>query len=238
MMPLRLYAVHVVGVSNAGNFVMGALAMGLTAFLPTFVQGAMGLTAVLAGATLGVMSAFWTVGSLIVSRFLIHVPYRTVALMGSVLLVGGTVALIMLEPDRSIWWALIGGAVIGVGFGFINIVFVVMTQAAVGWKERGAATASNQFMRQLGASIGTAAFGAVFNLGLYARIPNAGDVVTQMMNPLTRSRISPFDVETYAGAIAASLHGIFIMLALLAVIVLLLAVALPAEVQAEEPTPA
>ena len=93
----------------------------------------------------------------------------------------------MLEPARSIWWALIGGAIIGVGFGFINIVFIVTTQAAVGWKQRGAATASNQFMRQLGAPIGTAAFGAVFNLGLYTRVPNAGDVVTRMMNPLTRS---------------------------------------------------
>ena len=114
---------------------------------------------------------------------------------------------------------MLGGAIIGVGFGFINIVFVVTTQAAVGWKERGAATASNQFMRQLGASIGTAAFGAVFNLGLYARVPNAGDVVTRMMNPLTRSGLSPLDVERYAAAIAASLHGIFIILALLGVIV-------------------
>ena len=32
---------------------MGALSMGITAFLPTFVQGSMGLSAVLAGATLG-----------------------------------------------------------------------------------------------------------------------------------------------------------------------------------------
>jgi EmrB/QacA subfamily drug resistance transporter len=238
MVPLRLYSHHVVGICNAGSFAIGAITMGLTAFLPTFVQGAMGLSAVLAGATLGVMSAFWTVGSLIVSRFLIHVQYRTIALMGGVLLVGGSVALIMLDPDRSIWWALIGGAVIGVGFGFINIVFVVMTQAAVGWKERGAATASTQFTRQLGASIGTAAFGAIFNLGLYARIPNAGDVVTHMMNPLTRSRLSPLDVETYAGAIAASLHGIFIMLALLSVILLLLTWTLPAELNTEEATPA
>lgn len=238
MIPIRLYSQHVVGIANAGNFAMGALSMGITAFLPTFVQGSMGLSAVLAGATLGVISAFWTVGSLIVSRFLIHVPYRTVAVIGSVLLVGGTVSLITLQPDRSIWWALVGGAVIGVGFGFINIVFVVMTQAAVGWKERGAATASNQFMRQLGASIGTAAFGAVFNLGLYARVPNAGDVVTQMMNPLTRSRLPPLDVETYSAAIAASLHGIFIMLALLGVIVLLMVTALPTEMHAEDATPA
>ena len=66
MMPVRLYSLHVVGVANAGNFAMGALSMGITAFLPTFVQGSMGFSAVLAGATLGVISAFWTVGSLIV----------------------------------------------------------------------------------------------------------------------------------------------------------------------------
>jgi len=60
MMPLRLFRIRVIGVANAANFAIGALAMGITAFLPTYVQGAMGLSAVLAGATLGATSAAWT----------------------------------------------------------------------------------------------------------------------------------------------------------------------------------
>jgi hypothetical protein len=185
-----------------------------------------------------VISAAWTLGSLIVSKLLGNNTYRTVATVGGALLVIGSGFLIALEPGASIWWALIGGALIGLGFGAVNIIFVVTTQAAVGWEQRGAATASNQFMRQLGASIGTAAFGAIFNLGLYARIPNAGSVVTRMMDPVKRSGLPPADVTLYAGAIAASLHGIFITLGVLGVVILLLAIALPANLNAHDATPA
>jgi Na+/melibiose symporter-like transporter len=217
---------------------MGALSIGITAFLPTYVQGAMGLSAVLAGSTLGITSAAWTVGSLIVSRLLHRVTYRAMASAGGVMLIVGSLFLITLEPDRSIWWALVGGTILGLGFGFINLVFVVTTQSAVPWQQRGAATASNQFMRQLGSSIGTAAFGAVFNLGLYARVPDAGDVITRMMDPRTRGSLPPAEIGSYAAAISGSLHGIFIILGLLGVVTLALARGLPAKLSANDPTPA
>ena len=238
MLPLKLYHVRIIAIANSANFVMGALSMGITAFLPTYVQGAMGLSAVLAGSTLGVTSAAWTVGSLLVSRIIHRVTYRSMATAGGAMLVLGSLFLITLEPDRSIWWALAGGTILGLGFGFANLVFVVTTQAAVGWQQRGAATASNQFMRQLGSSIGTAAFGAVFNLGLYARIANPGDVVTRMMDPRTRGSLPPADVANYAAAISGSLHGIFVILGLLGIITLALALRVPAKLNAADPMPA
>jgi EmrB/QacA subfamily drug resistance transporter len=237
MMPLRLFRVRVIGVANAANFAIGALAMGITAFLPTFVQGAMGLSAVLAGATLGATSAAWTVGALIASRSLAWMTFRATALSGGVMLVIGSTLLLMLTPASSIWLAIAGAAVIGTGFGFANLVFIVTTQAAVGWEQRGAVTASNLFMRQLGQAIGTAAFGAVFNLGLYTRIPDAGDIVTKMMDPGTRTLIPALDAQRYAAAIAASLHAIYLVAVVLAVIVLLLTLALPAKHRAGDPTP-
>ena len=229
MLPVRLYAVRIIAIANAGNFAMGALSMGITAFLPTYVQGSMGLSAVLAGATLGITSAAWTLGALIGSRLLAHATYRTTAVVGGALLVIGSAFLISLEPGRGIWWAFAGGALLGFGFGFVNLVFTLTTQSAVGWDQRGAATASNQFMRQLGASIGTATFGAVFNLGLDARIPDAGDAIVRMMDPLKRGTLSPLDVQNYAAAIAASLHGIYVILGLLGFVILLFALAIPAK---------
>jgi EmrB/QacA subfamily drug resistance transporter len=238
MIPLGLYRIRVIGIANAGNVTMGALSMGITAFLPTYVQGAMGLSAVLAGSSLGIVSASWTLGSFIVSRILGRASYRNMASAGGVMLIAGSLLFILLEPERPIWWVLVAGVLLGLGFGFVNLVFTVTTQSAVGWEQRGAATASNQFMRQLGASVGTAAFGAVFNLGLYARIPDAGDVVTRMMDPATRGDLPLVDAERYAAAIAGSLHGIFIMLGVLGFIVLLLALYLPAKHSASDPAPA
>jgi EmrB/QacA subfamily drug resistance transporter len=239
MLPVRLYVVRIIALANAANFAMGALSMGITAFLPTYVQGSMGLSAVMAGATLGVTSASWTVGALIGSRLLAHMTYRATAVAGAIMLVAGSAFLISLEPGRGISWALAGGTVLGLGFGFVNLVFTVTTQSAVGWEQRGAATASNQFMRQLGASVGTAAFGAVFNLGLYARVPDAGDVIARMMDPVKRGSLAPLDVQRYAAAIAASLHDIYVILGLLGVVVLIIALAVPAELSTTtDPAPA
>ncbi len=159
------------------------------------------------------------------------------ASLGGVLLVAGSALLIMLQPTSGILLAIAGAALIGAGFGYVNLVFVVTTQAAVGWQQRGAVTASNIFMRQLGQAIGTAAFGAVFNLGLYTRIPNAGDVVTHMMDPSTRGQLPALEVQHYAAAIAASLHGIYVIAAVLGATILSLTLALPAKHRADDPTP-
>jgi EmrB/QacA subfamily drug resistance transporter len=232
MLPLQLLRIRVIAVGNSANFAMGALAMGITAFLPTYVQGAMGLSAIAAGASLGVTSASWTVGALLGSRLLAFTTYRVTAIVGSCLLIAGTAFLIGLEPGSGIWWAIAGATLIGLGFGYINLVFIVTTQAAVGWEQRGAATASNLFMRQLGQAIGTAAFGAVFNLALYARVPDAGDVITRMMEPVKRAQLAASDVHHYAVAIASSLHGIYVILGILGVIVFGLTLLLPSNMRA------
>ena len=100
--------------------------------------------------------------------------------------------------------------------GFSNGTFLVCAQSAVGWNERGVATASNIFMRQIGQSIGTAAFGAVFNLGIYSRIPNASDTVTRLMNPALRRRLGTGETMRFVDAIARSLHDIYVIVALVA----------------------
>jgi EmrB/QacA subfamily drug resistance transporter len=237
MMPLRLFRIRVIGVANAGNFAIGAQAIGITAFLPVYVQGSMGLSAILAGSCLGLMSLNWTIGSLIAARMLGNTTFRATALAGGALLILGSAILMALGPT-GIWGALAGATLLGLGFGYVNLVFTVTTQSAVGWQQRGAITASNQFMRMLGSAIGTAAFGAVFNLGLYTRLSDAGEVVTHMMDPIKRSALSPADVERYASAMAASLHNIFVIIGALGVVVVFLAIQLPAELMAHDPAPA
>lgn len=238
MIPVRLYVVRIIGIANTGNFAIGAFSMGITAFLPTYVQGAMGLSALLAGTTLGITSASWTVGAVAGARLLVGMTYRAMAITGGTLLVVGSAFLITLSPDRSIWWPVAGGVILGFGFGFMNLVFTVTTQSAVGWDQRGAATASNQFMRQIGASVGTAVFGAIFNLGLYARVPDAGDVIARMMDPVKRGSLTALDVQRYAAAIAASLHNIYVVLGALGIVLFALALAFPARLTSAGAAPA
>ena len=64
MMPLGIYRIRVIAIANAGNVFVGAMVMGITAFMPTFVQGALGKSAVVAGSALGFFFVGWTCGSI------------------------------------------------------------------------------------------------------------------------------------------------------------------------------
>lgn len=239
ILPLELYRRPIIVVANSGNFAMGAMLMGVSAFLPTYVQGAMGMSAVVAGAVLGALMVAWVVGSFIGARMMLETSYRLTAVTGGIVTVAGSVVLALLTPERGMLWAGLGCALMGLGFGFVNGVFIIATQSSVGWEERGRATASNIFLRQLGQAIGTALFGAVFNLGIYARIPDAGDAVARMMIASTRAALPPLEAARDATAMAAALHPIFLILALAALALLACALALPPKLRPDNhPQPA
>src|SRR5699024_1478281 len=63
MMPLELWRDRLVAFANIATLTSGAIMIGLSSFLPTYVQGVMGRTAVVAGFTLTMMSVGWPIAS-------------------------------------------------------------------------------------------------------------------------------------------------------------------------------
>jgi EmrB/QacA subfamily drug resistance transporter len=237
MMPLFLYRIRVIKVANFGNFCIGAMIMGVSAFMPTYVQGAMGESAVVAGLVLGSMFIGWTPGSIIGAQLQLRTSYRFTAIAGSIPILIGSLLLVTLRSDSSIAHAAAGVIALGLGFGLVNSVFVIATQSAVGWDQRGAATSSNQFLRQIGQAIGSAAFGAIFNIGVYSRIPDAGNTVAALMDPVKRALLAPLDVARDAHAIALSLHDVYVILCCLAVVEFVLVLTLPSKARPPHATP-
>jgi EmrB/QacA subfamily drug resistance transporter len=231
MMPLFLYRIPVIAIANFGNFCMGAMLMGISAFMPTFVQGAMGRTTVVAGLVLGSIFVAWMFGSIGGAQLQLRTSYRFTAICGAVPLLIGAGLLATLRGDSSVAHAVAGVMFIGLGFGLINSVFVISTQSAVGWDQRGAATSSNIFLRQIGQALGTAAFGAIFNIGIYNSIPDAGNAVAALMDPVKRALLAPADVARHANAISVSLHYVFVILFGLAVLEFALVLALPSKMR-------
>jgi MFS family permease len=89
-----------------------------------------------------------------------------VLICGTLLLPIGATAFVLLAYVGSIPVAAAGSLIMGMGMGFSTTAAIVMVQSSVGWAERGAATASNIFSRNLGSTLGAAAFGGVFNMSL------------------------------------------------------------------------
>src|SRR5690625_6957383 len=63
MMPLGLWRNRLIAVANVATLTSGAIMIGLSSFLPTYVQGVMGYSAIVAGFTLTVMSVGWPLAS-------------------------------------------------------------------------------------------------------------------------------------------------------------------------------
>jgi len=231
MMPLSLYRIRVIAVANVGNVFVGGMVMGITAFMPTFVQGALGKSPVAAGSVLIALFVGWTCGSIGGARLQLRASFRTVAILAAVPLLSGSAVLASLHAGSNIVYVYVGLALLGLGFGTLNSVFVVSTQGAVEWAMRGAATSSLIFMRQIGQAVGSSTFGAIFNFGIYSRIPDAGSAVAQLVDPVRHAHVSAFDLARDASAVGESLHGVYLIVFALSVGVSALALALPPQLR-------
>jgi len=230
-----LWRNRVIALGNLGGFTNGALIMAVSGYLPTYIQGAMGGSVLSAGLVLGASSMSWAFASFAAGRLMVRTSYRFVAVIGGLSLVAGSLLLVALEPARALAWAATGSFVIGIGMGFCNTAFVVSIQASVGWTERGVATSSYMFMRIVGQSVGAAVFGAVLNFGLHLHAPEAGDLVNRVLDPGLRHSLGAAELARLSDAIASSLHVVYIIAGLAAVVTLLLACALPAALSPTRP---
>ena len=235
LFPASLWRNRVMALGNLGGFTTGALIMAVSGYLPTYVQGAMGGSVLTAGLVLGASSISWALASFAAGRLMVRTSYRLVAVIGGLSLVTGSLLLATLDPGRGFSWAATGSFVIGIGMGFCNTAFVVLIQASVGWSERGVATSSYMFMRIAGQSVGAAVFGAVLNFGLSRHAPQAGDLINRLLDPGLRHSLGSAELVQLSDAIASSLHLVYILAGLAALITLALACAFPAALSPTRP---
>jgi hypothetical protein len=141
----------------------------------------------------------------------------------------------MLDPNGGLATMMAGALLIGIGMGVCNIVFLVVVQGSVTWNERGIATASTLFSRTIGQTIGAGLAGAILNFGISRRAPAFGDALDLLLEP---SRLKSFDAQQIAhlvGAVASSLHDVYIVAAVLAAIALAVVLLLPAGLSPTRP---
>ncbi|SAL77018.1 membrane transport protein [Caballeronia peredens] len=166
MISFRLWAHRPIAASNMATLLAGMAMMGLTTFLPMYVQGVMHRTPVEAGLTLTMMMIGWPSGATFTSRSFARIGLRRLLMIGPVFIPLGALPFVLLGPQSSPVWAGIGSAVLGFGMGITSVSCLILIQEIVQPVERGSATASNLFSRNLGNTLGAAVFGAVQNYGL------------------------------------------------------------------------
>ncbi len=140
--------------------------IGLTTFLPVFVQGVMGRPPLTAGFALSAMVMGWPIGATLSPRLWRRFGLRTVLRAGAALSRSARLAFVFLRADSPPVVAGIGSAIVGFGMGLSSSASIVLIQEIVEWSERGSVTAAYLFARTLGSTFGATVFGAVLNFGL------------------------------------------------------------------------
>ncbi len=233
ILPPSLWRSRFVATGNANSAITGAIAMGIIGFLPAYVEGVLGRTALLAGTTLMAVSAFWSVGGFIAGRMLLRWAYRGAATFGSLVVVAGSLMMAFLDPTRGISWAIAGSLACGIGMGLSNNCMVVAIQANATWAERGVATSSIVYTRIVGQAVGTAAFGGLLNATLSQHFSGSGDLVNRMLDPSLRATIPAAAIGPLLDDFARAVHHIYLINLALAVIMVLTLLSLPRGVRLE-----
>lgn len=227
LFPLIIWRSRLIIAGNAGNVIIGAAMMGISAFLPTWIQGITGGTPLQAGSALAMMSIGWPLASTLSGRLMLHTSYRFTAQSGALLLIIGCALLLLLHAESSVYQAGLTAFVIGTGMGMTSTTFLVSVQNHAHYDIRGICTASIMFSRMLGSAIGTALMGAVLNINLAWRLPQAHDPVQQIMSEETRKALPETTLQQMVHGIADSLHWVFIVALLIAVLSLWVAWLMP-----------
>jgi hypothetical protein len=119
---------------------------------------------------------------------------------------------------------------LGLGLGMVMQVLVLAVQNAVDYRFLGVATAGSTLFRQVGGSIGVAAFGAIFanRLGdeLAARLPSGARVPTVANPAVIRALPTPLH-RAFVDAFAVSLRPVFLVAAAISLAAFLLTWWLP-----------
>jgi len=163
MIAFSLWSRRVMATTNTASLFSGAAMMGVTTFLPMYVQVEMGRSPLVAGFMLTAMVLGWPIAATWSARNFHRLGLRPLLIVGGALIALGGVPFVMLTAAMSPYVAGLGSLILGFGLGFFNTAAIVIVQDSVGWSERGAATASFVFARNLGSTLGAAALGGLLN---------------------------------------------------------------------------
>jgi len=241
ILPLTLFNNRIIGISSIGGIVLGVLMFGISSYVPLFVQGLKGGSATSAGIVLGPCLLAWPITATLSSRIVIRYGYRFTSMLGLGLATLAAGMITFFTTDTGLPYIVIAMLVMGAGLGFASTAFVLAVQNAVPWKLRGVATASTQFTRTIGGTVGVAVMGTILNAQMAlrfplifarfadaaARLPKSVALANILLTPEVRSALPAAFLHQLQDALAHSLFWVYVLIFVLAAIGLATMLLLP-----------
>ncbi|HET7763043.1 MAG TPA: MDR family MFS transporter [Phycicoccus sp.] len=224
VIPLRLFRSSVFTASNLASFGLAMVMFGAIIYIPVYAQGVLGVDATNSGLILApLMLGFIVMGilaGLVITR---TGRYKAIMVAGVVVMGAGLWLLTRLTWQSSQGQLTIAMVVLGVGIGMAMQQYTLVVQNSVERRDLGVATASSQFFRNVGSTVGIALFGTVLTSGLGAAIaghlppavaaqmPAGSADVGSVLDPSALAKLPPVVADAVRQGLAEQLHEVFLI---------------------------
>ncbi|GAA0921630.1 MDR family MFS transporter [Pseudonocardia zijingensis] len=227
VLPLRLFHTRAIAIPTAISALIGFALFGTISYLPAYLQVAGGASATQAGLVVTALMAGVLLTTTVSGRIITRTGrYKAFPIAGTATAAVGLGLLGTVGRATPLPLVLAVLLLIGLGVGMVMQVMVLVAQNGAEHRDLGAATSAVTFLRQIGASTGVAALGAVITARFAAALPPGGDAqVATTLDPQQLAHLP----DAVRDAFGTAVPPVFGSVAPLLGLALLLALALPSQ---------
>jgi len=162
LLPLDLFRNQIFTAAAAANFFLGPLLLGLSIYLPLFVQGVLLRSATNSGLILTPFTLSSVVTNILGGQLVSRTGhYKWIALTGAALTTIGVALMVGMGANTDNVSLVRNMLLAGFGLGFMLPQYTIAVQNALPYSRLGVVTSSVQFTRSVGSTIGISALGAI-----------------------------------------------------------------------------
>jgi EmrB/QacA subfamily drug resistance transporter len=222
IMPLSLFKNRIVSVSSLSLFMSGMGMFGAILFIPLFMQAVIGVSATRSGSLLTPMMLMLTFASILSGQLISRLGrYKFMAIGGLGIMALGLVLMAGMGTETTQGQIIANMLVVGFGLGLVMPLYTLIVQNAVPQHMLGAATASTQFFRSIGGTVGAAVFGSImlsryrssFDAavplqGIFAPLPNGQVLLGQLLGNVREALVYALSGVFLIGAVVVAIAGV------------------------------
>jgi EmrB/QacA subfamily drug resistance transporter len=224
VVPLRLFRSSVFTLSIVASFGIAMVMFGAMIYIPVFAQGVVGIDATNSGLVLMPLMVSMIVLGIVAGALVTRTGrYKEVMLLGVAVMGLGAWMLSRLDYTATQAELTEAMVVMGIGLGLAMQLFVLVVQNAVTRRDLGVATASTQFFRNVGSTVGIAVFGTIMTAGLgeaiashlppavAAQMQASGSSANSVLDPDRLRGLPPVVANAVRQGLAEQLHTVFLL---------------------------
>jgi EmrB/QacA subfamily drug resistance transporter len=212
---------------NGASFFSAFAIFSCIAYIPLFVQSALGKSPAEVSMAMIPLSLGWSLGGILCGHVVSRTGKRAACLGGSLLIAAAIGITLTFDTGTDLIFGCVVFGCIGLGMGFVNLSTLLIVQDSLDAGNLGIATSSQQFAGNLGGTVGVGIAGAIMTFRMKQALAGLGpdvaldgialeggaNVSHGLRHALTQaadSALTPETIEQVRAAAANGVEGVFL----------------------------